>query len=107
MNDATQTTTTVTLQMVHDLRRRTDAPMMECKQALIAANGDMDQAAEFVRSGIPPKPRQTLFGALTGWRAHQRNKHDLGETYVEDSINQLTQYELLREISDYLKNPEL
>jgi hypothetical protein len=60
-----------------------------------------------ISSDLQIKPRQTLFEALTGWRAHQRNKHDLGETHVEDSINQLTQYEFLREISDYLENPEI
>jgi hypothetical protein len=81
--------------------------MTHCNQALIAAEGDMRLAYEFIRYGIPPKPHQTLFEALTGWRAHQMNKHDLGETHVEDSINQLTQYEFLREISDYLANPEL
>jgi translation elongation factor EF-Ts len=97
----------IAARMVADLRNQSDTPMMQCTQAPIAAEGDMGLAFEFIRNGIPPKSRQTLFEALTGWRAYQMNKHDLGETHVEDSINQLTQYEFLREISDYLANPEL
>jgi elongation factor Ts len=31
------------------LRNRTNAPMMDCKQALLEANGDMEKAAEIIR----------------------------------------------------------
>src|SRR4029079_11989927 len=34
---------------VNELRKRTDAPMMECKSALTEAGGDMDKAIEIIR----------------------------------------------------------
>ena len=34
---------------VKDLRERTNAGMMDCKKALEASNGDMDQAIEWLR----------------------------------------------------------
>ena len=39
----------VTAAMVKQLRERTGAGMMECKKALVAANGDIDAAAEQMR----------------------------------------------------------
>lgn len=40
---------TITAQMVQSLRERTGVGMMECKKALVAANGDMDSAIESLR----------------------------------------------------------
>jgi len=39
----------ITATMVRDLRDRTDAPMMECKKALVEAGGDSAKAEEFLR----------------------------------------------------------
>jgi elongation factor Ts len=39
----------VTAEMVKNLRQRTSAGMMECKNALVASDGDMEQAAELLR----------------------------------------------------------
>ncbi len=39
----------ISASMVKELRERTGAGMMECKKALVAADGDMDQAAEALR----------------------------------------------------------
>jgi elongation factor Ts len=39
----------ITASMVKELRERTGAGMMECKRALVAANGDLDAAAEVLR----------------------------------------------------------
>jgi len=39
----------ITASMVKELRERTSAGMMECKRALVAANGDLDAAAEVLR----------------------------------------------------------
>src|SRR5215467_11872444 len=39
----------ITASMVRDLRDRTDAPMMECKKALVEANGDLAKAEELLR----------------------------------------------------------
>src|SRR5688572_29440115 len=39
----------ITAEAVKQLRERTGAGMMECKRALIEANGDLDAAAELMR----------------------------------------------------------
>ena len=39
----------VSAKMVSQLRAKTDAPMMECKKALIEAKGDFDKAEELLR----------------------------------------------------------
>ena len=39
----------VTAAMVKELRDRTGAVMMECKNALVEAGGDMDEAVEEMR----------------------------------------------------------
>jgi elongation factor Ts len=40
----------ITAAMVKELRNITDAPMMECKQALAKANGDMKEALKILRT---------------------------------------------------------
>ena len=40
----------ITAAMVRELRDATDAPMMECKQALEKAEGDMDRALKILRT---------------------------------------------------------
>jgi NACalpha-BTF3-like transcription factor len=44
---------TITAEAVKHLRDRTDAPMMECKKALTACNGDMTKAIDWIAT----KPR--------------------------------------------------
>ena len=39
----------ITASMVRDLREKTDAPMMECKKALVEAQGDQAKAEELLR----------------------------------------------------------
>jgi elongation factor Ts len=39
----------ITAAMVGELRAKTDAPMMECKKALVEADGDMERAEEILR----------------------------------------------------------
>ena len=39
----------ITAAMVKELREKTDAPMMECKKALVAADGDFAKAEEILR----------------------------------------------------------
>ena len=39
----------ITASMVMELRRQTDAPMMDCKKALTEAEGDMARAEEILR----------------------------------------------------------
>lgn len=39
----------ITASMVKDLRASTDAPMMDCKKALVECDGDMDKAVEWLK----------------------------------------------------------
>ena len=39
----------ITAAMVKELRAKTDAPMMECKKALIEADGDLAKAEDILR----------------------------------------------------------
>ncbi|HBL30410.1 MAG TPA: translation elongation factor Ts, partial [Acidobacteria bacterium] len=41
--------TQITAQMVKELRERTSAPMMDCKNALTETQGDMEKAIDFLR----------------------------------------------------------
>lgn len=41
----------ITAEAVQHLRDKTDCPMMECKKALTACNGNMDEAMEYLRYG--------------------------------------------------------
>jgi elongation factor Ts len=43
------TTVNISAAQVKDLRERTGAPMMDCKQALTESKGDMDQAIVILR----------------------------------------------------------
>ncbi|MDT8337860.1 MAG: elongation factor Ts, partial [Sulfurimonas sp.] len=38
----------VTAAMVRELRQATDAPMMDCKKALVESNADMQKATEWL-----------------------------------------------------------
>ena len=49
----------VTPQMVKELRERTGAGMMDCKNALLEANGEMEQAIDVLRKkGLATPPRR-------------------------------------------------
>ena len=39
----------ITAAMVKELRERTQAGMMDCKKALVASDGNMDKAVEYLR----------------------------------------------------------
>ena len=45
----------ITASMVAELRAKTDAPMMECKKALVEADGDMAKAEELLRVKLGTK----------------------------------------------------
>ena len=42
--------TKITAQMVKQLREMTDSPMMECKKALVEAEGDLEKAVDVLRT---------------------------------------------------------
>src|SRR6058998_1595863 len=65
-----------TAQLVKDLRDRTGAGMMDCKEALQAAKGDLETAVEFLRKkGL----------AQAGKRAHREAREGVIGTYVHHS----------------------
>lgn len=45
----------------------------------------------------------TLFEKLTEWREYERRKHGLSTNFTKESINDLTNYEFLQEISEALE----
>ena len=45
----------INAKLVAELRAKTDAPMMECKKALVEAQGDMDKAEELLRVKLGSK----------------------------------------------------
>src|SRR5690625_2115142 len=48
----------ITASMVKELREKTDAPMMECKKALVEADGNMEKAEELLRVKLGSKASQ-------------------------------------------------
>ena len=62
----------ITAKLVAELRAKTDAPMMECKKALVEAAGDMDKAEELLRVKLGNKAgraaaRITAEGVVTAY----------------------------------------
>ena len=82
----------ITAAMVKQLREMTDSPMMECKKALVEADGDMDAAVDVLRKNGLAKAakkagRETNEGAVAAFvsedgktgalllRAHRDDSH--------------------------------
>jgi elongation factor Ts len=64
----------VTAELVKQLRERTGAGMMECKKALVAANGDADAAAEQLRvQGLAKADKKSSRVAAEGVLAIERS----------------------------------
>ncbi len=62
----------ITAALVKELREKTDAPMMECKKALIEAGGDLAKAEELLRVKLGSKAskaagRVTAEGVIAHW----------------------------------------
>ena len=73
---------------VKDLREKTGAPMMDCKQALTEAKGDMEQAVVILRKkgvsvaakkATPVGITETRLG-LTYWRKNARSFSETANT---------------------------
>jgi uncharacterized protein YpiB (UPF0302 family) len=47
--------------------------------------------------------RKTLLEQVTGWMTHQQHKHGLCDDYAEQTVNQMSNYELLVAISEALE----
>ena len=62
----------ITAQLVKELRERTGAPMMNCKQALVETDGDLDAAVDVLRkkgiaSAAKKSGRATSEGVVTSY----------------------------------------
>jgi len=68
----------ITAKMVSDLRARTSAGMMECKKALVEANGNEEQAVEILRvkgiASAAKKAGRTASQGLVSAYIHSNNK---------------------------------
>lgn len=80
--------TEITAEMVRDLRERTGVGMMECKKALLAANGEMDQAIEALRkagqaSAVKKGSRIAAEGVITAVAANDGKQAVIAEINCE------------------------
>ncbi len=80
--------TQITAEMVRDLRERTGVGMMECKKALVAANGEIDQAIEALRkagqaSAVKKGSRIAAEGVVTAATANDNKFAALAEVNCE------------------------
>lgn len=80
--------TQITAEMVRDLRERTGVGMMECKKALVAANGEIDQAIEALRkagqaSAVKKGSRIAAEGVVTAATAADNKSAVLAEINCE------------------------
>jgi elongation factor Ts len=80
--------TQITAEMVRDLRERTGVGMMECKKALVAANGEIDQAIEALRkagqaSAVKKGSRIAAEGVVTAATAKDNKSAVLAEINCE------------------------
>src|SRR3546814_20303770 len=79
----------ITASLVKELRERTGAGMMECKEALTETGGDVDAAAELLRkSGLAKADKTAGRGAAEGPIAMARatGKAVPGETHPETAL---------------------
>ena len=78
----------ITAKLVNELRGRTGAGMMDCKKALVACEGDMDKAIDFLRekglaSAAKKQSRIAAEGAVGSYVCHKCNTGALVEVNCE------------------------
>jgi elongation factor Ts len=85
----------INAKMVKELRTATDAPMMDCKKALVETNGDLDKAIEVLRKkGI----------AKAGKKADRIASEGIVEVIVADDFKSATISEINSETDFVAKN---
>jgi elongation factor Ts len=71
--------TTITASMVNELRQRTGSGMMDCKKALVEANGDIEQAVENMRKAgqaqADKKASKVTAEGMVAIESSEDNKH--------------------------------
>ncbi len=80
--------TKITAAMVKQLREMTDSPMMECKKALVEANGDIDKAVDVLRKmgvakAVKRAGRDTNEGTVAAYISEDGKKAALLELSCE------------------------
>lgn len=78
----------VTAQVVKELRDRTGLPMMECKKALVATDGDIEKAIEELRKAgakaqLKLAGRSATEGKIASWRSDDGKKGALATLRCE------------------------
>ena len=74
----------ITAQTVNDLRQRTGAGLMDCKKALVEANGDMEKAVEILRiKGVATRNKKADRKASEGILAVQVSADGRTSTLLE------------------------
>ena len=84
----------ITAAMVKQLREMTDSPMMECKKALVEADGDMDAAVDVLRKNGLAKAakkagRETNEGAVAAFVSEDGKTGALLELLLRDRLRWL------------------
>ena len=87
----------ITAAMVKDLRQKTDAPMMECKKALVAAEGDFAKAEEILRVKLDNKANKA---------AARVAAEGIVGVYVSDDRKLGALFEVNSETDFVAKNPD-
>lgn len=78
----------ITAAMVKELREMTDSPMMECKKALVEAEGDLDKAVDVLRKmgmakAVKKAGRETNEGTIGAYVAEDNSAAALVEVTCE------------------------
>lgn len=78
----------ISAKMVKELRESTGAGMMDCKNALLEAKGDLDAAVDILRTKgltalVKKSSRATNEGVISGWINESRSKGALAEINCE------------------------
>ena len=87
----------ITAAMVKELRAKTDAPMMECKKALVAAEGDFAKAEEILRVKLGNKANKA---------ASRVAAEGIVAVYLSDDRKLGAMFEVNSETDFVAKNPE-
>lgn len=106
--------TTITAALVKELRDRTNAPMMECKKALTATNGDIEAAIEDLRKAGAAKADKKA-GRIAAEGVINVNTNDANTQAVLIEVNSETDFvardsnfvEFTQKITDIALNKHL
>ena len=83
---STTSTPNISAGQVRELREKTGAPMMDCKNALVAANGDLEKAVEWLRKrGVAVAEKKSSRSTKEG--AVESYIHAVGKIGVLVEIN--------------------